>query len=411
MKNKYLAVLANHRSFRNLWVSQLVANFGDWVGILAVYAIIQQYAESPFLLGLIIIVKMMSFALFSPIAGYITDTYDRKSVMFWSDIARAVLVAGFIFITSKEWLFLTYVLIALQMLFSAMFEPAKSSTIPNLLKGEDLISGNIITSFSWSAIFTLGMAIGGILTDWLGFRWVFVINIFTYLVSAAFVYQVHIPENEYLAKRNSESPFKDILDGFRYLKTHPRVARPALAKATYTSFMGGLLYIIILYSEEVLLMGSLGVGLIYAARGIGTGVGPILGRKWFPDTNTWLKMIGFSMMMGGFFYFWMGLTHSLLLVLLLAFFAHLGTGFNWVMSTVLVQQRAEQTFMGRVFSFEWLMYNTNQSLSVFVASLLLENHWLTINQTIMLFSVLLIGNGIGWLFLVGLKDEKEGALR
>ncbi|TNE71338.1 MFS transporter [bacterium] len=405
----YSDVIRNIPSFRRLWLSQIVSNFGDWVGLLAIYAIIQQFGQSPFLLGLIIIVKLMSFAFFSPIAGYITDAYNRKMVMFWSDIARAVIVAGFMLVNSKDVIFLTYVLIALQMFFSAMFEPAKSSTVPVLLKGEDLVTGNIITSFSWSAIFTIGMAVGGMLTEWFGFHWVFVINVITYLVSAYFVYRIEIPESAARQKEHvlEKKPIQDIINGFKYLKNHPKVARPALAKATYTSFMGGLLYLIILYSEDVLLMGSLGVGLIYSVRGLGTGVGPILGRKWFTNHEKWLSLIGFSMMMGGFFYFWMGLFHSIIVVLLLAFIAHLATGFNWVMSTVLVQQRTEHEFMGRVFSFEWLMFNMSQSLSVFFASMILEHKWLDINQTMMLFSCLLIINGIWWLFLVGKRDEKE----
>ena len=74
----YIELVSNNQNYRRLWLSQIVSNFGDWFGILAVYALITKYSESEFLLGLIIVVKMMSLATFSPFAGYITDRFDRR---------------------------------------------------------------------------------------------------------------------------------------------------------------------------------------------------------------------------------------------------------------------------------------------------------------------------------------------
>ena len=153
--------------------------------MLAIYALIQQYTDSEILLGLVIVVKLMSFAVFSPFAGYLTDRFDRRQLMIWCDIGRAVVVVMLLLVQSADLVWLVYVLISLQMMMAAVFEPAKSSSIPNITTKDELMVANIISTLSWSVIFTTGMAIGGFATEYLGIKMVFILNGITYLVSAS----------------------------------------------------------------------------------------------------------------------------------------------------------------------------------------------------------------------------------
>ncbi|MGA1465661.1 MAG: MFS transporter, partial [Balneolaceae bacterium] len=171
--NPYVGLLRENVNYRRLWLAQIVSNFGDWFGLLAIYAIVQAYSDSELLLGLVIVVKMLSLAVSSPIAGYLTDRYDRRVLMILCDGVRALLVLGLLAVRSEELLWLAYLLTAVQMFFSAIFEPAKTSSIPNVTNAEELVTANIISAASWSVIFTTGMAIGGVATAWLGTDMVF----------------------------------------------------------------------------------------------------------------------------------------------------------------------------------------------------------------------------------------------
>lgn len=392
----YLHLIKTNRPFRRLWYSQIVSNFGDWFGILAVYELILNYSGSALLLGLVIIVKMMSWAVASPYAGYLTDKFNRQQVMVISDVARALIVVGFLFIRSEDLLWLIYPLMALQMMFSALFEPSKSAILPNITQGENLVMANIITSLSWSIIFATGMGIGGIATEYLGTDAVFIVNIISYIVSGVFIAIAQFPDTRNESRAALEKPLKGILDGLSYLRKNRDVLYPALAKGTFTLFFGGLVYMLILLAEDVLMMGSVGLGLLYSARGIGTGVGPIIGRRFFTDKTQWLKMIGLGMMFGGVGYFFVSLTTWLPLLLFLVFAAHCASGFNWVMSTVLLQERAADEFRGRVFSSEWLYYTLAQSFSVFMASSILEINAAWLSEVIAGFSLILIVIGFCW---------------
>lgn len=403
----YITLVRENRDYRRLWLSQVVSNFGDWFGLLAVYALITRYSNSEFLLGLIIVVKMMSLASFSPFAGYITDRFNRRRLMIFCDLARGAVILGLLLVVSYETLWLAYLLTALQMMLSAIFEPAKTSSIPNVTTEEELVDANVLSAMSWSIIFTLGMGVGGVATSWLGTDLVFIIDAASYGLSAWFIYRAHIPQKEMSEeeRRRTRNPLKGIAEGFRYLVSHKQVLRPALAKGGFTMFLGALTYMLILVSEEILLMGSMGLGLLYAARGVGTGIGPVIGRRIFHRESWWIWGMGLCMIFGGAMYSVVGLTGSLGVMLFFVFIAHAASGANWVMSTVLLQRRTPDPYRGRIFSSEWLLFTLAQSFSVLAASWILENGLLTIRQNILLFSALLALTGIAWTLTVAKYEE------
>lgn len=394
----YINLVSDNRDYRRLWLSQVVSNFGDWFGILAVYALITRYSESEFLLGLIIVVKMMSLASFSPFAGYLTDRFNRRRIMIWCDLLRGLIVLGLLLVVSYETLWLAYVLTALQMMLSAVFQPAKTSSIPNVTTEEELVDANVLSAATWSIIFTLGMGIGGLATAWLGTDLVFILDALSYVVSAWFIYRAVIPQKQMDEKelRRTRNPLTGIKEGFRFLLDNHQVLRPTLAKGCFTMFLGALTYMLILISEEVLLMGSIGIGLLYAARGVGTGIGPVIGRRIFEKERSWVRAMGFCMIFGGLMYSIVGMTTSLAVMLVFVFIAHAASGANWVMSTVLLQRRTPDTFRGRVFSTEWLLFTLAQSASVLLSSWILESQWLTIQETMILFSLMLAVTGFIW---------------
>ncbi|MEO9886984.1 MAG: MFS transporter [Balneola sp.] len=403
----YIKLIKENKDFRLLWLSQSVSNFGDWFGLLALYALIGKYSDSELLLGLIIVVKMLSLALFSPFAGYLADRFNRRKLMIFCDFARAAALLGILLVRSPETLWIAFALTSLQMMLSALFEPAKTSSIPNVTTPEQLVDANVISTATWSIIFTSGMAIGGFATEWLGTDLVFILDAFSYLISAWFVYKAVIPQVEQSAaeKNRTKNPFVGIKEGAQYLISNKHILRPSIAKGTSTMFLGGLVYLLIIVSEDVLKMGSIGLGLLYAARGIGTGVGPIIGRRLFQSQKDWVMVMGFSILITGLMYLVVGWSSGILVMILFVFLAHSASGANWVMSTILLQQRTTDTFRGRIFSTEWLLFTVANSFSVVVAAVCLELELISVKPLIMIYGGIMILAGIVWTMTVS-KNEK-----
>jgi MFS family permease len=403
----YLNLVRYNRNYRRLWLSQAISNFGDWFGMLAIYELIREYSASELLIGLIIVVKLMSFAVFSPFAGYLTDRFDRRSLMIWCDVGRAFVVLGLLLVQPGGMIWLVYVLLALQMMMAAIFEPAKSSSIPNITSNEELVIANVISTLTWSVIFTVGMAVGGFATAAFGVTVVFILNSATYLLSGWFVYKAAIPHlrtSEQIAAMSS--PAEGIKKGIQFLLRQHHILRPALAKGWIEVSLGALVYLLIIVSEDILAMGSIGLGLLYAARGVGTAIGPMVIRSFFQDESRWITALGVCMGLVGLGYLLVGFTTSLYAMMALVMFAHAGSGANWVTSTVLIQKRTPDEYRGRVFSSEWLLLTVVESISVMIAAGLLYFNIMDLPQTIRLFAIILIIISVIWHFTVARSERK-----
>ncbi len=337
-----------------------------------------------------------------------TDRFNRRTLMIACDIARAVVVLGILVVQSVEMLWIAFALTSIQMMLSAIFEPAKTASIPNVTTDDELVNANVISTATWSIIFTSGMAIGGFATELLGTDMVLILDAATYILSAFFIYRATIPQQEMTAKEkeDSKNPFLGIKEGAKYLVHNRHILRPSIAKGVSSAFLGGCVYLLIIVSEEVLMMGSIGLGLLYASRGLGTGIGPILGRRFFPQEKEWVKVMGWAIFTAGMMYMVVGFTTTIWIMIIFVLFAHAASGANWVMSTVLLQQRTKDTFRGRIFSTEWLLFTLANSISVMIASLCLEFDIITVKPLIMIYGGMMGIAGIVWSLTIT-QNEKS----
>src|SRR5919198_1407441 len=101
--------LLTHPSFSRLWRAMLVSSLGDWVGFVAVAALVARLGGAR-LGGLavagVMMARLLPSVLFGPFAGVFTDRYDRKTLMIWADLARGSLYAFVPFLPSLWLIFL-----------------------------------------------------------------------------------------------------------------------------------------------------------------------------------------------------------------------------------------------------------------------------------------------------------------
>ena len=158
----YLELLRENRNFRQLWLGQVVSQLGDWFDTIALYTIVLRLTGSGRAVGLVLVARFVPTFIIGPLSGVVADRFSRRAVMILSDLLRACVVLGFLLVRTPEQLWLVYVLTVLQLTFSAFFEPAKSAVIPSIVNARELVPANTISSATWSAMLTIGAAIGGL---------------------------------------------------------------------------------------------------------------------------------------------------------------------------------------------------------------------------------------------------------
>ena len=186
-------MLRGNRSFRQVWLGQVVSQMGDWFDTIALYTIILRLTGSGRAVGLLLVARFVPSFLLGSLSGVVSDRFNRRSIMIISDLLRAVVVLGFLFVRRADQLWIIYFLTVLQLGLSTFFEPAKTAIIPSIVSDRELVSANAISSVTWSAMLTLGAAIGGVVTGWFGTDVAFILDALTYLLSAALIASVRIP--------------------------------------------------------------------------------------------------------------------------------------------------------------------------------------------------------------------------
>lgn len=132
--------IMKNRSLLTIGVAESVSNIGNWVTMMAVFTMVVFKGEGGVLQSSgIFLAGLLPVLLFSPVAGWLSDRFDRKWLMIASEVLAGVTISGLIFVTRLEWI---YALIALQALFTSWMQPARQAVIPSIVSGEDLPRAN-----------------------------------------------------------------------------------------------------------------------------------------------------------------------------------------------------------------------------------------------------------------------------
>lgn len=398
--------MRSNADVRRLWGGTIVSLFGDWFNTLALYRLALDLTGSEAALGGVFLTKMLPLALASPIAGVLADRLDRRHLMIGADLVRAGIVLCFLLIREPDQLWLLYTLGAAQIAVSAAFTPAKNAVLPLITKPGELLTANALLAATWSTMLAVGAAAGGPAVDLFGTDVVFVLDAATYLVSAVFIARIRVPKT---VLEDEPGPRQSVLrvagskviEGWRYVLARPAVRRITFAKATWGIGGGGLVFALALLGNDLFpTAGTTGIGILFAARGLGTGIGPIVARSLFTDERRWPVVLGACVIASGLGYLAITVVSDYRwVVAACVVFAHAASGANWVLSTTLLQERSRDAFRGRVIATDWLLVTLIQSVSIFVASLLLEAG-VSLLTVIAGLGVLEVAAGLAWIATV-----------
>ncbi len=416
----YFALLRDNRDFRLLWFGQVVSQLGDWFNTIALFTLVQRLTGSGGAVSLVLVTRFLPSVVLGPLSGVLADRFNRRHIMIASDVMRALVVLGFLFIRSPEQVWLAYLLTVIQLAFSAFFEPARSAALPSVVAPRDLVAANAISSVTWSAMLTLGAAIGGPITALFGTDAAFVIDSLTYLVSALLVWGLRLPERPprpktplTLAKALGVT---DTLEGLRYVRRRPRVMALLLVKSAW-GLGGGILTLLPVFGEKIFRVSlgagiggaALGMSVLFAARGIGTAVGPVLMRRFHGETREQMqRTIGVSFVVGGVFYVLFGLAESLTLALLWLAIAHMGGSVLWVFSTVLLQSTVEDDFRGRVFAAELMLMTLAMAASNYATGVALDRFQISPRVATVAIGLFFVLPGVLWVLTRRWWDRAPG---
>ena len=397
--NTYVRLVRENKTYRSFWFAAFISMFGEWFNTIALFLLILKYTDSELLLGILMAVRMGCFALMQPFFGLLADRVNRKNLMIITNLLQMFLALAFIAVDGPEDMWWMFLCSGTMMALHGLYVTAERAALPNIVSSEDLTTANALDSATWSTALCLGAFAGGLIVSEYGVTVAFIIDSVTFLIGTILLVPLTVPQTFDNASSGSiiRSSLKDIWLGQKRIKSDPRLFRIIFAKTSWNIAGGGLAGVfLVLAGNDIDFVGAaLGFGIFFFARGVGTGIGPILARRLFKDPEKWPRLVGLLIVVSGMFYLFVGfsLNGPLILTLMLVTLAHTASGGNWVLSTVLTQQWVEDEMRGRVFSTDMLLLSLGQVVSTISAGYLVEHGYVNLQQGILAYACLMILSG------------------
>lgn len=349
-------------NFRRLFWGQAISALGDWVGTLAFIAAAAKLAPgSSFAITGVLILRLFPTLFATPIGGVLSDRFDRKRIMIYSDVARFFVIGGTPFIPNLPAL---YTFAFLHECFSLVFLPARDAALPNVVPPERLEPANaLVMGSSFAGIPLSGPVYGGLAAvavhfpTWLPteHRWrenpwglAFVFDAFTFLASAYAISRMTLPRTAPTQAEGRER-FTDMLRaGVAYVRRTPILR--GLAYAVGLGMLGGgvLFAVGIRYVKDTLGGDDVAFGFLMGIFGGGMVLGFLVSQIQTGRGTMWV-LRGGILMMGGVL-----VVMSLFTVLWMAYImaAVFGTSFSVAIIVGMSQAQAKSSdaMRGRVMA-------------------------------------------------------------
>ena len=354
------------------------SDLGTFMDLIAINVLMYVATGSAGWLAATMAFRTLGGVLSSLLSGVIADRFDRRKIMIWTDIFRAVIILSLIPFPNPVMILIVCFLIGLT---SSFFAVSYSAEIPQIFGQDKVLETNALISRLTSISLVLGFIGAGVITDFLGYQVTLVIDAATYIISAVVLmrmkWQTSVPvTDKEIASGIKEKVFsigRDLKEVYSYIMLSPELLMinvvflvGAFAGASHNLGIPLLAEAIDSANQSTF------YGLIWGVWGIGSVLATlILPRiKSLQGSRLLFTFLMSAILMStGFITFLSNI--NIWIVLSFAFFTGIFDAcFTTLHATIL--QKTENHIRGRIFGVGMLLKSAGFALGFVVAPVLLE---------------------------------------
>jgi len=350
-----------HPVIARLSLIQLISYFGTWFSQVAIFSMLVAYKADAITIAFTAAMAMLPAVILAPVIGIIIDRIDFKKLMMSLLIVEIAMTLGLIFINSLEYVWVLMILVFIRSSAASMLFSAEMALFPKILQGDMLKNTNEIHSIIWSFSYASGMAIGGIVTYYVGYDTAFMIDAALYGIAVLLLLGLKLSLDKAIHTDSNWQMFKD---GFNYLKARKKILHLILLHAAIglTSFDALITLLADFQYKEVIAV-PLAIGLMNATRALGLMIGPFFIGKIISKNN----LHYFFLLQGLAIIFWSTMEYNFYFGLIALFVTGFFITTLWSYTYLLIQEETEQEYMGRVISYNDMFFMlSNVATALFI---------------------------------------------
>jgi MFS family permease len=352
LHNKFNVIFRSfrYRNYRLFFAGQGISLVGTWMQRIAMPWLVYHITGSAFLLGLVGFAGQIPTFLLSPIAGVLTDRWNRYYVLIASQVIAMLQAFALTYLYYSGSVQVWHI-VALSVLigcFNAFDVPSRQSFIIDMVeKKEDLGNAIALNSLMFNGARIIGPSIAGVLLASVGEGICFLSNAISYVFVIASLLMMKVPKHEKVNK--NKQIIKDMKVGFNYTF--------GFSPLKYVILLLGLMSIMTMpyqvlmpvFVKEVLHGDAHTFGYLMAA----VGVGALMGGIFLASRESILKLgriVPFAAALSGAGLIAFSLSRNFLLSLMMMIVAGLGMMLHTAASNTILQTIVEEDKRGRVMS-------------------------------------------------------------
>ncbi len=366
-------------SFRNpiyrLYYYSLIGHWGPMqMQMVTRTLLIYRITGSGTILGLMALAGAMPMLILSLYGGALADRMEKRKILIYSQAASAVVTLGVALVLSLNILssdvpgswWILIVSSVMQGIIMGLMMPSRASMVPEIVRPEDLMNAISLNNMGMNFFRIVAPAATGFIIAAWDFGAVYYIMTALYIFSVVFLFL--IPGNR-PAVRQGSSTVTEVVQGFRYIRAETTIMLVLLFTLGCTILGMPFNMLLPMFTEDILKVGEVGLGILMAVSGIGSIV------VSFILASMQNKKRGILMLLSGLILslalIAFSFTSEWYLSLVLVVFIGLGQTGQIAIGFTLIQYYVDPGYRGRVMSFMMLGFGL-ASLGTFFGGLLAD---------------------------------------
>ncbi|HLY65268.1 MAG TPA: MFS transporter [Chloroflexota bacterium] len=274
-----------NRDFRRFYTGSMLSTFGTQFTTVAMAWQMYELTNSPLQVGLIGLTRAVPQIALAVFGGMLADVLDRRRLLISVQLISFVVSASLAALTfmgrmSPQLLLSASVLFALT---SALETPSRQAVVPNIVPREDLSSAMALFNTQRGVAMIAGPSLAGVTLGFTGPAVCYCIDAISWFAMVTGVALIRKPLQVSSAKPSLEA----ILAGARFVVSQ-QVILSFMILDFGATFFGSVNALLPIYARDILAVGPVGLGVLYAAISVGavvTGIAMSLFRieragKW-----------------------------------------------------------------------------------------------------------------------------------
>ncbi|MGA2823760.1 MAG: MFS transporter, partial [Bacteroidales bacterium] len=227
-----------YRNYRLFFGGQSISLIGTWMQRIAMPWLVYRLTGSVFLLGVVGFAGQIPTFLLAPIAGVLTDRWNRYHILIVTQIAAMIqaLILAFLFFNGTIGVWHILLLSVFLGCINAFDTPARQSFFIKMIEDrKDLGNAIALNSSMVNSARLLGPSIAGLLISITGEGICFLLNGLSYIFVIVFLLMMKIPPEK--IKTHNTRVLQELIEGFTYVVGFTPI-RYIILLLALISFMG-----------------------------------------------------------------------------------------------------------------------------------------------------------------------------